>query len=77
MSSKRRLHLPAELVGEAEVEADALGVADVEVAVGLRGEAGVDAATILAGFEVGEDCIANEIRTGRGGIGHFCLKLQE
>jgi hypothetical protein len=34
--------LAAELVGEAEVDADGLGVADVEVAVGLGGKAGLD-----------------------------------
>ena len=34
--------LAAELVGEAEVEADGLGVADVEVAVGLGRKAGLD-----------------------------------
>ncbi len=34
--------LAAELVGEAEVEADGLGVADVEVAVGLGWKAGLD-----------------------------------
>ena len=32
----------AELVGEAEVEADGLGVADVEIAVGLGWKAGLD-----------------------------------
>ncbi len=32
----------AELVGEAEVDADGLGVADVEVAIGLGGKAGLD-----------------------------------
>ena len=34
--------LAAELVGETEVDADGLGVADVEVAVGLGRKAGLD-----------------------------------
>ena len=50
----------AELAGDAEVEADRLGVADVEVAVGLRREAGDDAA-VPPLAEVGGDDLADEV----------------
>ena len=43
VSSKRRLQTPPNSRGEAEVQADRLGVADVQVAVGLGREAGADA----------------------------------
>ena len=39
----------AELLGDAEVQADRLGVADVQIAVRLGREAGVHAAVVLAG----------------------------
>ena len=39
VSSKRRLQLPPKSCGDAEVQADRLGVADVQVAVGLGREA--------------------------------------
>ena len=47
--------LAAELVGEAEVQADGLGVADVQVAVGLGRKAGVDASPYLLVRQVVED----------------------
>ena len=50
----------AELAGDAEVEADGLGVADVEVAVGLRREAGDDARR-RALAQVGGDDLADEV----------------
>ena len=56
--------LAAELGGEAEVEADRLGVADVQVAVGLGREARVHAAAVLVGLQVFEDDVADEIGTG-------------
>ena len=57
-----------ELAGEAEVEADGFGVADVEVAVGLGWEAGVDATGVFTGGEIGDDDVADEV--GRpGGLG--------
>ena len=42
VSSKRRWHRPPNSAGDAEVEADRLGVADVQVAVRLGREAGHD-----------------------------------
>ncbi len=65
---------PLVLGGQPEVEADGLGVADVQVAVGLGREAGVDAAAVLAGADVGLDDGADEIQS-RSKIfsGHFDL----
>ncbi len=58
----------AEFAGDAEVEADRLGVADVQVAVRLRRKTRDDLAAVLAGGYVGGDDLANEVRrrTARG-----------
>ena len=59
----------AELLSEAEVEADGLGVTDVEVAVGLGREAGLDdgvAETVSA--DVFGDLVAEEVGE-RGSFG--------
>ena len=58
----------AELAGDAEVQANRLGVADVQVPVGLRGEPRVDTAAMPAGLTVGNDDLANEVE-GRGVTG--------
>ena len=50
----------AELRGDAEVEADRLGVADVEVAVGLGREARDDA-SVPPAAQVGGDDVADEV----------------
>ena len=47
----------AEFLGEAEVEADGLGVADVQVAVGLRRKPGDHPALVFAGLQVFHDDI--------------------
>jgi hypothetical protein len=54
----------AELLGDAEVQADRLGVADVEVAVGLGWEAGHDPAPVFAGLEIRLDELADEVGGG-------------
>ena len=64
----------AEVAREAEVEADALGVAVVQVAVGFRREARADlcpvaACGVLARSEVVLDDAADEIRAGGGRSG--------
>ncbi len=51
---------PAELLRHPEIEADRLGVADMQVAVGLRREAG-DHARHPLGVEVGLDDVADEV----------------
>ena len=61
VSSNRRLHSPPESAGDAEIQADRLGMADVQIAVGLGREAGVDAALVLAAFEVVVDDLADEV----------------
>jgi hypothetical protein len=55
----------AEFVGDPKVEADRLGVADVQITVRLRREAGVDF-RVLSAPHIFCDDIADEI--GRGGI---------
>ena len=75
VSSSRRLQRPPELGGDAEVQADRLGVADVQVAVGFRGEPGLDPAAVLSRRHVVGDDLAEEIeaagarRAGAGTIG--------
>ena len=60
----------AELVGEAEVDADGLGVADVEVAVGLGRKAGLDdGVAVLFGADILGDDVAEEV----GGGGAACF----
>ena len=52
---------------DAEIEADRLGVADVQIAIGLGREAGRDATAMFAGDLVGVDDVTNEM--GGGVIG--------
>ncbi|MNM45805.1 hypothetical protein D3C81_567330 [compost metagenome] len=59
----------AELLGQAEVHADRLGVADVQVAVGFRRETGDDL-RVLARVQVCLDDRPQEVdRHGRAGLG--------
>ena len=60
VSSKRRWQRAAEVLGQAEVQADRLGVADVQIAVGLRREAG-DHADVAAVVEIFVDQVADEV----------------
>ena len=55
--------MPAEFLRHAEIQADRLGVADMEIAVRLRRKAGDDA-RMAAGREVGADDVADEILPG-------------
>ncbi|MNQ21016.1 hypothetical protein D3C85_341160 [compost metagenome] len=55
--------LAAEFLGQAEVQADRLGMADMQVAVGLRREAGDDL-RVLAGVQIGLDDGTKEVRSG-------------
>ena len=57
-----QIGLAAELVGQSEIQADGFGVAQVQIAVGLGGKARVHAASELAGLQIVEDDIANEVR---------------
>ena len=57
--------VPAELLGDAEVEADRLGVADVQVAVRLGREARDDLG-VATGGDVGGDDLADEVGQERG-----------
>ena len=60
VSSKRKWHLPANSCGDAEIERDRLGVADMQIAVRLRRKSGHDP-RVLFGCEVGLDDVANEV----------------
>ena len=55
-------------LGQPEVDADRLGVADVEVAVGLGREARVEAPSVLAGGAVREDALLDEVGSLGDGI---------
>ena len=65
-----QVRMSAEFVGEAEVEADRLGVADVQISVGLGRKAGLHPAVVFIGLEVFENDVANEVRRTRlrGGV---------
>jgi hypothetical protein len=58
----------AELLGNAEIETDRLGVADMEIAVRLRWKPGDDLAG-AAICEIGLDDVANEVATRFYGFG--------
>ena len=60
----------AELARDTEIQADRLGMADMQIAVGLRWEAGRDAARVLAGGLVVDDDLADEVIVQRGFVGH-------
>ncbi len=59
--------MAAVLLGHAEVEADRLGVTDVQITIGLRREAGDDTAIVLARTQVVLDDLADEIRVACSG----------
>ena len=64
-----QIGLAAELRGQAEIEADGFGVADVQIAVGLRRKARVYASLILVGLQVVQYDVANEIGWAAGRLG--------
>ena len=62
----------------AEVQAECLGVADVQVAVRLRREAGDDLAVVFARGDVRGDDLADEVQSGCRifvFFGHDCIFL--
>src|SRR5450759_4031430 len=68
---KSEVALSAVLARDAEVQADRLGVADVEVAVRLGGKARRDAPSVLSRAPVLVENVADEILPG--GLGHGCV----
>src|SRR5207248_182128 len=55
------------LLGEAEVEANGLGMADVQVTVWLGRKTGVDASAVLAGAVIRLDDLLDEVELALGG----------
>ena len=70
VSSKRRWQreFGAYSCGEAEVQADGLGVADVQVAIRLRREPRDDHAAVLPCLHIGGDDLTDEVEAGRRGV---------
>ena len=74
--------LAAELGRQAEVQADGLGVADVQIAVRLGRKAGVHASPVLVGLQVLEDDLPDEVRRSgrtrrRFGVRRIQYNLQQ
>src|SRR5205807_1057008 len=67
---KTQIRVSAKLVGESKVEADCLGVADVQVSVRLRRKARLHPAAVLVRLQVVENNVAYEVRRARlrGGV---------
>ena len=65
--------LAAEFIGEPEIQADRLGVADVEVAVGFGRKARVDAPAVLSIPDVLNDNVTDEV--GGGGLNQTVSRL--
>ena len=78
---KAQIALAAEIPGKAEVDADGLGVADVQVPVGFGRKARVHSAAEAAAFVVLRNARAQERPQGqdflRGGAGRFGLLTHE
>ena len=64
-----QVRMAAEFVGESEVEADRLGVADVQISVGLGRKAGLHPAVVFIGLQVVENDVAYEVGRARLGGG--------
>src|SRR3546814_18697975 len=61
--------LATELLRQAEIQADRFGVADMQIAIGLRREAGDDLG-VLDGVQVGRDARSEKVDRG-GSIGRW------
>ena len=66
---------PVVLLGNAEVQADGLGMADMEEAVGFRRESGDDVA-VFAGFQVVGNDLADEVKGFGWGVRGICHILK-
>ena len=65
----------AEIVGDAEVQADRLGVSEMQIAVGFRREAGDDVVVLPGLLVLGHD-LANEVIVARCFLGHGSCEVQ-
>jgi hypothetical protein len=52
---------PGILIGDAEVEANRLGMADMEIPIRLRRKAGDHSSVMFAGSAIGRDDLADEV----------------
>ena len=57
----RSIRMSAKFVGQAEVDADRFGMADVQIAVGLGRKARLHAAIVLIGLEILQNDIADKV----------------
>src|SRR5206468_1061334 len=62
-----QVSLPAELRSQTEIQPNGLGMADVQIAVGLGRKPCMHPAAILVGLQIFEDDVANKIRWTTGG----------
>ena len=58
---KAQIGAAAELLGHAEVDADGLGVANVQKTIGFGWKAGDDATVIFAGSDIFADAVADKM----------------
>ena len=56
-----QIRVSAEFVGQSEVEADRLGVADVQIAVGLGRKARLHPAVVFVGLQIVENDVADKV----------------
>src|SRR5260370_6322429 len=62
---KAKICVSTKFVGQTEIDADRLGMADMQIAVRLGRESGLYAAIVLVGLEVFENNVADEVRRDR------------
>src|SRR5581483_7369200 len=63
-----KIGVPVKFVGQAEVEADGLGVPDMQITVRLGRKAGLHAAVVFVGLQILQNDVANKVgRRGRLG----------
>jgi hypothetical protein len=62
----------AVFAGEAEVQADGFGVANVQIAVGLRRKAGLHSSAVFVGLQILQNDVADEVGWACGRLVWFC-----
>ena len=67
---KAQVGAAAELVGQTKIEADRLGMSNVQVPIGLGRKARPHTSTVLVALQVFDDDVADKIRGSNGRWGH-------